>query len=461
MADNGLADFVRTVTVANSALGGKFNKSLGATYAKTTLLQKAFGPFLDSWLRFKGGILMLLKPLNELLGPFTLLKKTSDGIKLTFLGMITLLIAVAVGLSALSDRLGLNNDSTNMLDMALGGLKDTLTTVWETISSIDFQPILDNGQEVMTGLASVLSVLLAEAIIIIDFLINKFLEFPAVMSDLGFIDAFSNAFDNLSIGVAFVMASINEALVEVGLQGSSVSDLFIMAFEMVASTLMNLGVVDLLLQIIDTLGVVGLTVGLVIGNIITFFARLTQESGFQAFADDVFDIFDAIIGKITDWFAFIEDIFSTVNDALMGKITWDQAFSDIMDRIIGTITDFIDWLTNLDMGDIVDGVFGSVEGLIGGIGNALGYSEGGIATGPSSGYPAVLHGTEAVVPLPDGRSIPVSLEGSGGTGGGNATFNINVTGAKGDPESIAKAVGKEVQRVFKSRSRSGGYGRGI
>ena len=36
-----------------------------------------------------------------------------------------------------------------------------------------------------------------------------------------------------------------------------------------------------------------------------------------------------------------------------------------------------------------------------------------------------------------------------------------MSGAKGDPESIAKAVGKEVQRVFKSRSRSGGYGRGI
>ena len=38
---------------------------------------------------------------------------------------------------------------------------------------------------------------------------------------------------------------------------------------------------------------------------------------------------------------------------------------------------------------------------------------GGIASGPSSGYPVELHGTEAVVPLPDGRSIPVSLTTSG------------------------------------------------
>ncbi|NDG30641.1 hypothetical protein EB118_11290 [bacterium] len=34
---------------------------------------------------------------------------------------------------------------------------------------------------------------------------------------------------------------------------------------------------------------------------------------------------------------------------------------------------------------------------------------GAVLSGPDSGYPAILHGTEAVVPLPDGRSIPVDL----------------------------------------------------
>lgn len=38
------------------------------------------------------------------------------------------------------------------------------------------------------------------------------------------------------------------------------------------------------------------------------------------------------------------------------------------------------------------------------------YDIGGIASGPTSGYAATLHGTEAVVPLPDNRSIPVSLK---------------------------------------------------
>lgn len=37
-------------------------------------------------------------------------------------------------------------------------------------------------------------------------------------------------------------------------------------------------------------------------------------------------------------------------------------------------------------------------------------ARGGIARGPDSGYPATLHGIEAVVPLPNGRSIPVEIK---------------------------------------------------
>ncbi len=43
-------------------------------------------------------------------------------------------------------------------------------------------------------------------------------------------------------------------------------------------------------------------------------------------------------------------------------------------------------------------------------GKVLQASKGGILTGPLSGYPATLHGTEAVVPLPDGKKIPMQLD---------------------------------------------------
>jgi hypothetical protein len=38
------------------------------------------------------------------------------------------------------------------------------------------------------------------------------------------------------------------------------------------------------------------------------------------------------------------------------------------------------------------------------------YASGGVASGPRSGYSATLHGTEAIVPLPDGKSIPVEFD---------------------------------------------------
>jgi predicted chitinase len=40
---------------------------------------------------------------------------------------------------------------------------------------------------------------------------------------------------------------------------------------------------------------------------------------------------------------------------------------------------------------------------------------GGVLSGPKSGYNAMLHGTEAVVPLPDGKTIPVQMSGAGGS----------------------------------------------
>lgn len=39
-----------------------------------------------------------------------------------------------------------------------------------------------------------------------------------------------------------------------------------------------------------------------------------------------------------------------------------------------------------------------------------GFRDGGVAAGPKTGYAAILHGREAVVPLPDGQSIPVTVK---------------------------------------------------
>jgi hypothetical protein len=85
-----------------------------------------------------------------------------------------------------------------------------------------------------------------------------------------------------------------------------------------------------------------------------------------------------------------------------------QYVIDKVKDLIGYITDLLD----IDLGDIADkipgaGLVSDAAGFIGGL-----FATGGISRGPQSGYQAVLHGTEAVVPLPDGQSIPVDFRGT-------------------------------------------------
>jgi hypothetical protein len=73
------------------------------------------------------------------------------------------------------------------------------------------------------------------------------------------------------------------------------------------------------------------------------------------------------------------------------------------------------------VGTVAGGLAGAVGGgLVGGIGAGAieafkgpGKALGGISAGPDSGYMEKLHGVEAVVPLPDGKTIPVSMDSGG------------------------------------------------
>ena len=105
------------------------------------------------------------------------------------------------------------------------------------------------------------------------------------------------------------------------------------------------------------------------------------------------------------------------------------------------------------------------QGRYGGIAeNPKNYAGGGIARGRDAGYPAILHGTEAVVPLPNNKSIPVDL--GGGAGQQNiVTVNVSMdnSGNSSDSSSnnqmganIGKVVAQAVQEELQYQKRSGG-----
>ena len=93
-----------------------------------------------------------------------------------------------------------------------------------------------------------------------------------------------------------------------------------------------------------------------------------------------------------------------------------------------------------------------------------GYATGGIAKGSQGGYPAMLHGTEAVVPLPNNKSIPVDLKGAGQQN--NVTVNVSMeSGGGGQKNSsadsnrgskIGDVIAQAVQKELLNQKRSGG-----
>ena len=90
------------------------------------------------------------------------------------------------------------------------------------------------------------------------------------------------------------------------------------------------------------------------------------------------------------------------------------------------------------------------------------FSDGGVSDGPSSGYGAVLHGKEAVVPLPNNRSIPVEMKGKN-NGPVNTTINVNMADGSSDTTSdeetgkqFAQAINMAVLEEIGKQQRPGG-----
>jgi len=87
------------------------------------------------------------------------------------------------------------------------------------------------------------------------------------------------------------------------------------------------------------------------------------------------------------------------------------------------------------------------------------YAAGGIASSPQLAMYGEGSRPEAYVPLPDGRTIPVTM--NGGNGGANVTVNVDASGSKvqsdgGQANQLGKAIGLAVQQELIKQKRPGG-----
>jgi TP901 family phage tail tape measure protein len=131
-----------------------------------------------------------------------------------------------------------------------------------------------------------------------------------------------------------------------------------------------------------------------------------------------------------------KDIEDTVLSVLDGTKTMGEAFSDLFSNLAKQ-------LMQLAVTEGFKAVFGGMMGggaagessgigsvIVGGLGKILGFANGGMVSAPTLAMIGEGQYNEAVVPLPDGRSIPVQLSGGGGEGmSGNVTVTVNNNGS--------------------------------
>lgn len=189
---------------------------------------------------------------------------------------------------------------------------------------------------------------------------------------------------------------------------------------------------------------------------------------------------EGISKRLTEGLA--NDFAGALVDVAKGTKTAKEAFGEMAVSIIADITKMIIKQMILAAIMAVTGManpgaaasLGSLMGMTqtparqGGImspgagGGYRSYRAGGIADGPEKGYPATLHGTEAVVPLGNDREIPVKmLEGGGGTNNVAVTVNMSEGGTDFKMEgekakTFAHSIAAAVQQEIVKQKRTGG-----
>jgi hypothetical protein len=193
-------------------------------------------------------------------------------------------------------------------------------------------------------------------------------------------------------------------------------------------------------------------------------AGASQNIGAAALAGGSLANMSTVVGEITQVGLkdFSQALTTTTEHADKAKNTNDDLTKGVTDSVVALQDMKIaiqDLLTNSiknfanEVPKILEGLRTKLEdlGIIDTKGNNAGYNalagapmmaDGGIASGPTSGYPAILHGTEAVVPLNEGLAKLAFLTSGASLGAGKYQDSSNTALAmdSGTASMVSKTV---------------------
>jgi len=458
-----------------NTLNKKNTKSANLLNIQYKALHKMFGPFLDLFVNVKnnfdtvGEVMGTFSEKTEeageavetAMGPLGAMLKAFRMINSAMILILGVFAAVGAAMYLLATQAGEGSANFEVLGGVIDAAKRILSSLmdgfsalvavvgatdWGAISAV----VMPALQTILDALGNIVIVYLS----VIAIVIESIGKIVAKMNEAGMLERIMGAVAMFLGAFAVGYNIIVDAITSTGATMDDVLNGIQSAFDYVIGWLFSSGLMEFFVKLIETFFTIWGLIVILAAQAIALFIRIWGVIGppLVRFVKAVFDFLNPIVRIIT---GILGLILEGAVSMLTSLTTYFSGASDsimaFLDPVLEVITFILDGASKvLDIGG----------GLLGGAADMLGFSDGGVASGPTSGYPVALHGTEAVVPLPDGRTIPVSIKGDIGGGGGQTNITINVSGG-GNAKEIAKAVSDEVSKVMRTRSRGNGYTRGV
>ena len=180
-------------------------------------------------------------------------------------------------------------------------------------------------------------------------------------------------------------------------------------------------------------------------------------------------VFDVSSGVMGDIFNAATTSMSQVTQAVMMSLSSSAAggIGDILGKIVGSVVGGMGGgignpaaaggaASYSSVGFVGPFAKGGIIGAIESSTPIKGYASGGITSGPEVAVIGEGDKREAIVPLPDNKSIPVEFTGESGD---NIEITINITGVQGTEQGIRQSVSQaamQAAQVLRKASRRNG-----